>query len=66
MPPSRPTPQMVRDARITVLDLHSDPHRRVLAWAILKSARGQTVHQSRITQMQHHAAVIAMLTGGAA
>ncbi|SHF66911.1 hypothetical protein SAMN05444339_11011 [Loktanella atrilutea] len=66
MPFTPPTPQMVRDARAVVLDPNSRPHTRTHAWAVLKSARGQQINQSRINQMQVVARGLSILTGGAA
>lgn len=66
MPFQPPTPQMVRDARAIALDPTSSPSLRASSWAVLKTARGQNVNQTRIRQMQQSALGLQILTGGAA
>ena len=66
MPFQPPTPQMIRDARMVVLNPHSSATLRANAWAVLKTARGQNVNQTRIRQMQQSALGLQILTGGAA
>ena len=66
MPLTPPTPQMIRDARAVVLDPTSTASLRTGAWAVLKSARGQNINQSRIRRMQGIAQGLQVLTGGAA
>ena len=66
MPFSPPTPQMIRDARAIVLDPTSTASLRTASWAVLKSARGQNINQTRIRQMQGFTIGLQVLTGGAA
>lgn len=48
------TAQAVKDARLFVVDpvaAHMRPTRRMWAWAILKSARGQSLSQVNLRRM---------------
>ena len=56
---------------VTLAPNTSTPQQRMMAWAALKTARGETIHQSRLAKMRvqphdadaiHHPALI----GGAA